>query len=128
MAPSASNTGPVPTTDPETRLGASDRLPPPTPPSISRDDRVDPTTRAWLGTGSIVLGVAGILPLLPIIGSVAAVVCRLLALHEPSPVERQRGRVGIALGALGLLMPAVALFVYCVVLGYPFPLHRYRPG
>jgi hypothetical protein len=73
-----------------------------------------------LGTISLALGVAGLLPLLPIIGSVAAIICGAVA------GRGVRARVGIALGAFGLVAPLTVLFVYCVVLGYPFPIHRFR--
>lgn len=79
---------------------------------------------------SLAFGVAGLLPILPLVGSLVAVGCGLTALTRPSPSteERRRATVGVALGVVGLLAPIVALFVYCVVLGYPFPLHRYHPG
>jgi hypothetical protein len=38
-----------------------------------------------------------------------------------------RDRVQAAIGWIGVVAPLVALFVYCVLLGYPFPIHRYRP-
>lgn len=81
-----------------------------------------------LGTTSLVLGVAGLLPILPILGSAAAIVCGFLAQTSGEPTERSRGKAGIAFGWIGLAGPVVALFVYCVVLGYPFPIHRYSGG
>ncbi|UDY34264.1 hypothetical protein [Dermatobacter hominis] len=81
-----------------------------------------------LGTLSVALGVAGLLPVLPLLGSIAAIACGWVARSRtglPSS-ERDRALVGVVLGALGLAAPLVALFVYCVVLGYPFPIHRYR--
>jgi hypothetical protein len=71
------------------------------------------------------LGIAGLLPILPVLGSVAALVCGGLALSEAEPGERAPARAGLVLGAVGLAAPLVFLFVYCVVLGYPFPIHRY---
>lgn len=87
-----------------------------------------------LATVAVALGVAGLLPILPILGSLAAVVCGGLALSSidatgpAAAASRHRAQGGIALGVVGLVAPLVALFVYCVVLGYPFPLHRYQPG
>jgi hypothetical protein len=82
-----------------------------------------------LGTLSVALGVAGLLPIVPLLGSIAAIVCGLVARSRNTapPSERDRALVGVVLGTLGVLAPFVALFVYCVVLGYPFPIHRYRP-
>lgn len=90
----------------------------------------DTTTRSreasdHLGTASLVLGVAGLLPVLPFVGSVAALVCGFLAQTSGSTTERSRGSAGIALGWVGIAAPLVVLFVYCVVLGYPFPIERY---
>lgn len=99
--------------------------PPPT--SFAAEPAPPGAEPARFGTAAIVLGLAGLLPLLPLVGSIAAVVCGVLARDAPAP-ERDRGRVGIVLGVLGLMAPVIALFVYCVVLGYPFPIHRYRPG
>ena len=78
-----------------------------------------------LATASVALGVAGLLPILPFLGSVAALVCGYTHLgraehgHDPA-------WAGIALGWIGILAPVIALFVYCVVLGYPFPIHRHH--
>jgi hypothetical protein len=77
---------------------------------------------------SIGLGVAGLLPILPVLGSLAAIVCGSLALPSAPDGERGRAVVGISLGAVGVVGPLFALFVYCVVLGYPFPIHAYQPG
>ena len=99
--------------------------PPPT--SVAPDGAPSSAEPARFGTAAVVLGLAGLLPVLPLVGSIAAVVCGWLARDAPTP-ERDRGRIGIVLGVLGLLAPVIALFVYCVVLGYPLPIHRYRPG
>lgn len=79
--------------------------------------------RRDLGTLALVLGVAGLLPLMPLVGSVAALVCGYAA-----PRGDSRARAGVLLGWLGVLAPVVVLTVYCVVLGYPFPIHRYHAG
>ena len=89
---------------------------------IPTDTNQDGSARS-MGTASVVLGITGLLPVLPLVGSIGAIVCGLLAEHE----RDRRGRIGIALGVLGVLAPLGFLFVYCVVLGYPFPIHRYRP-
>ena len=105
------------------------RRPPPPPPPAGGGGAAPPAGAepARFGTASVVLGLAGLLPVLPLVGSIAAVVCGWLARDAPAP-DRDRGRIGIVLGVLGLLAPVIALFVYCVVLGYPFPIHRYRAG
>jgi hypothetical protein len=36
--------------------------------------------------------------------------------------------LAVWLGVTGIVAPLLFLFVYCVVLGYPFPIHRYRAG
>ena len=73
---------------------------------------------------SLVLSVAGLLPVLPFVGSVAALACGYAARQRES--LDGAARTGIVLGWVGLTVPLVALFVYTVVLGYPFPIHRYR--
>lgn len=95
----------------------------PTPDVHADDGAAD---RSHLGSISIALGVAGLLPVLPLVGSLAAIVCGWLA-RSSSSEERTRGTVGIVLGVVGVMAPLAALFVYCVVLGYPFPIHRYQP-
>jgi len=91
-----------------------------------------PTAEPGLGTAnaSIAFGAAGLLPVLPLLGSVVAIVLAIVAMRGPidAPVTRSHARVGLVLGAIGVLAPIVALVVYCGVLGYPFPIHRYRPS
>lgn len=94
-----------------------------TPPAITHDP-----DDSLLANVSIGLGVAGLLPILPILGSLAAIVCGAAALPASSSGDRSRAVVGISLGIVGVAGPLLALFVYCVVLGYPFPIHPYRPG
>lgn len=79
-----------------------------------------------LATASLVLGVAGLLPVLPFLGSVAALVCGFAG-RSRAGGARDRARAGIVLGWVGVAAPLVALLVYCVVLGYPFPIERYHP-
>ena len=82
-----------------------------------------------LASVSLALGIAGLLPLLPFVGSLAAVICGHLALRDAADgASRSRARAGAALGWLGVLVPVVALAVYCLALGYPFPIHRYNGG
>jgi hypothetical protein len=75
-----------------------------------------------LGTIALALGIAGFVPPLLILGSIAATVCGYLSRASA------RGRVGLVLGVIGIAAPFVALFVYCVILGYPWPIHRYHAG
>jgi hypothetical protein len=78
-----------------------------------------------MSTVAVGLGVAGLLPIPGIVASIAAVICGGHALRD----DRSDGqaRLAVWLGVAGILAPLVVLFVYCVVLGYPFPIHRYRP-
>lgn len=99
------------------------------PPSPGGADPVPATTSGGLlAPASLVLAVAGLLPLLPGVGSLAAVVCGVLALRARPATSRGIAIAGLVLGVLELLAPLVFLFVYCVVLGYPMPIHRYHPG
>jgi hypothetical protein len=91
------------------------------------DTRTTTSVHGSLGTVSAVLGGLGLLPIPGFAASVAAIVCGGIALRrDPEPSERARARAGVALGTLGVALPVLALFVYCVVLGYPFPIHRYH--
>lgn len=66
--------------------------------------------------------------MLPLIGSVAAVVTGAVAYRQEPGESRHLATVGLVLGVLGVLAPVLFLFVYCVLLGYPFPIHRFRPA
>ena len=56
-------------------------------------------------------------------------ICGHLALRSAgNGASRSRARAGAALGWFGLLLPVVALSIYCLVLRYPFPIHRYGGG
>jgi hypothetical protein len=101
--------------------------PPLSTPAISTrpDERSGSAALADLSIG---LAIAGLLPLLPLLGSLAAVVCAALALHSGDPGSRSRGLLGLALGITGLMAPLAFFAVYCGLLGYPFPIHRYQPG
>ena len=87
----------------------------------------DTHRRSVLGLTSLLLGIAGLLPVLPLVGSVAAVACGAIALGRPDD-DRSAAWGGIVLGVVGVVAPLVALAVYCWVLGYPMPIHRYRPS
>src|SRR5262245_54211859 len=70
---------------------------------------------------SLALGVAGLLPILPLVGSLAALVLGWMSPVGDSGTRSRRAQAGMALGLIGLAAPLVALLVYCLVLGYPFP-------
>lgn len=110
--PSASGT---PATDPSDRLIVGQATQDP-------HDQAASVT-AW---ASLLLGIAGLLPVLPFVGSVAAIVTGAMSAHAGSVRSRHTARAGLTLGILGVSAPLVFLFVYCVVLGYPFPIHRYQ--
>jgi hypothetical protein len=91
----------------------------------SARSRSDDTT----ANASIAFGAAGLLPVLPFIGSVVALVLGIVALQPRDAIDdgtRSRARIGVTLGVIGILAPVVVLIVYCGVLGYPFPIHRYN--
>ncbi len=83
------------------------------------------TGRRSLGQLALALGIAGLLPVPGILASLAAIVCGRTALRD-SGDDSGSARLGLGLGILGALASFLVLFVYCVVLGYPFPIHRYR--
>lgn len=88
----------------------------------------DEPVRAPLDLGQLALGLAlaGLLPIPGPAASLAAIVCGLTARRADPPRSRSAARAAIALGAFQIAGPLLALFVYCVVLGYPFPIHRYH--
>jgi hypothetical protein len=77
-----------------------------------------------LGTASLVLGIAGLLPIPGFPAAVAATICGWVARSRED--RSGRATAGLWLGVLGVLAPVVLLLIYCVVLGYPFPIHRYH--
>jgi hypothetical protein len=84
------------------------------------------THRHSLGTVALVLGVAGLLPIPGLVSAIGAVVCGHVAARDPDD-NPTHARTRVILGWLGIAAPLVFLFVYCLVLGYPFPIHRYQP-
>lgn len=90
----------------------------------------DTTTnsRRSLGQLALALSIAGFLPIPGFVASIAGIVCGRVALRDAtSDEDRSHARLATILGVIGIVLPMLFLFVYCVVLGYPFPLHRYRP-
>src|SRR5262245_53587755 len=85
-----------------------------------------PQKQSTMATASLVLGLAGLLPIPGLAGSIAALVCGYASLGTDD--NRDRARAGIVLGWIGVAAPLVFLFVYCVLLGYPFPIERYHPS
>jgi hypothetical protein len=81
-----------------------------------------------LATVALALGIAGLLPVLPVLGSLAAVACGTLAVRTGTVGDRGRAAAGLVLGIVGLLGPLMFLLVYCGILGYPFPIEPYRPN
>jgi hypothetical protein len=77
-----------------------------------------------LATASVILGVLGLLPIPGLPASVAAMVCGGIALARDG--RSGRATAGLCLGVLGALLPIAFLVLYCGVLGYPFPIHRYH--
>lgn len=74
------------------------------------------------------LSIAGFVPIPGVIASIAAVICGGVALSDAaSAAERTQARLAVLLGVVGVALPLLFLLVYCVVLGYPFPIHRYQP-
>jgi len=81
-------------------------------------------TRDGLGIASLILGVAGFLPVPGVLGWISG-----------APTEdggRRRtgaGTTGLVLGIVGVALFGTICFVYFVVLGYPLPqIHRYYPA
>ena len=83
-----------------------------------------------LGIASLILGVAGFLPIPGLTASILAVILGFLA-GKDSPSAGGRSRVataGIVLGFVGIAMAAAISIVYFWILGYPLPqIHRYHP-
>jgi hypothetical protein len=77
------------------------------------------------GRLAVVLGLAGLLPVPGIAASIAAIVCGQRARRQGGDQDGS-ALTGVVLGLVGVAAPLLFLFVYCVVLGYPFPLHRYQ--
>ncbi len=79
-----------------------------------------------LANAAVALSIAGLVVPLCIVGSIGGLICGYRARHNTGAVTRSRATIGIVLGWLGVAAPVVLLFVYCVVLGHPFPIARYH--
>jgi hypothetical protein len=88
------------------------------------DEHVPTRSDSDLGTASLALGIAGLLPIPGFPAAVAAAICGWVARSRDD--RSGRATAGLCLGLVGVLAPVVILFVYCVVLGYPFPIHRHH--
>jgi hypothetical protein len=77
-----------------------------------------------LATASVILGVLGLLPVPGLPAAIAAMICGGVAWARDG--RSGRATAGLLLGLVGVLLPVAFLVVYCGILGYPFPIHRYR--
>jgi Domain of unknown function (DUF4190) len=98
------------------------------PPSGTPDGGAD---RDGLATASLVLGVAGFLPIPGLVASVSAVILGSLSGTRDADGTRRRSGAavtGIVLGCISIGLFVVICIVYFGVLGYPLPqIHRYQP-
>jgi hypothetical protein len=102
--------------------------------TASRPDKVTPNggvSRDGLATASLVLGVAGFLPIPGLVASVFAVILGSLSGTRDADGTRQRSGAavtGIVLGCISIGLFIVICVVYFGILGYPLPqIHRYQP-
>jgi hypothetical protein len=85
-----------------------------------------------LAVASVILAIAGFLPIPGVVASLVAVVLGVLS-GDTDP-DGQRRRSGTARAGIILALIAIGLFltgcvVYFGILGYPLPhIHRYRPS
>ena len=88
-------------------------------------------TRDGLATASLVLGIAGFLPVPGLAASVLAVILGSLSGTRDADGTRRRSgaaTTGIVLGCISIGLFLVICIVYFGVLGYPLPqIHRYQP-
>jgi hypothetical protein len=78
------------------------------------------------GIASLVLGIAGLLPIPGLLSSGLALLFGYLSRSHRG--NSQPATAGIVLGWIGVILGVTVMFVYFVVLGYPLPeIHRYRP-
>ena len=101
---------------------------PPRPPSVGP---VADTPREGLATASLVLGIAGFLPVPGLAASVSAVILGSLSGSRGGDGVRRRSPAavtGIVLGCIAIGLFVLICVVYFGVLGYPLPqIHRYTP-
>jgi hypothetical protein len=95
-------------------------------------DRPPATAVDGLAVASLILAVAGFLPIPGVLASVLAIVLGILS-GDTGPDGRRRrsnaARAGIILASIAIGLFVAACIVYFGVLGYPLPrIHRYRPG
>ena len=95
-------------------------------------DRPPATTADGLAVASLILAIAGFLPIPGVLASVVAVVLGILS-GDTGPDGRRRrsntARAGIILASVAIALFVAACIVYFGVLGYPIPrIHRYQPG
>jgi hypothetical protein len=85
-----------------------------------------------VAVASVILAIAGFLPIPGVVASLVAVVLGVLS-GDTDP-DGHRRRSGTARAGIILALIAIGLFlaggvVYFGILGYPLPhIHRYRPG
>src|SRR5919199_6424398 len=87
--------------------------------------------RDGLATASLVLGIAGFLPVPGIAASVLAVILGSLSGRRDADGRRRRNGAavtGIVLGCVSIGLLLLIGIIYFGVLGYPLPqIHRYQP-
>jgi hypothetical protein len=95
--------------------------------AVSTHDR----GRDGLGTASLVLGIAGFLPIPGLAASVLAVILGSLSGTPAADGRRRRSSAavtGIVLGCVSIALFITICIVYFGILGYPLPqIHRYQP-
>jgi hypothetical protein len=87
--------------------------------------------RDGLATASLVLGIAGFLPIPGLVASVLAVILGSLSGSRDAEGTRRRSSAavtGIALGCASIGLFLAICIIYFGILGYPLPeIHRYQP-
>jgi hypothetical protein len=96
-------------------------------PAESRND----SRRDGLATASLVLGIAGFLPIPGLVASVLAVILGSISGSRDADGTRRRSGAavtGIALGCASIGLFLAICIIYFGILGYPLPqIHRYQP-
>ena len=102
-----------------------------TPSAPETAQRSAETPRDGLATASLVLGVAGFLPVPGLAASVMAIVLGTLSGRRDADGRRRRNGAavtGIVLGCVSIGLFLLLDVVYFGVLGHPLPqIHRYQP-